>query len=840
MGCRALLDQIHHQLKNQNGIQTIALIGPGGAGKTTLARQYAHQQQGVVWEINAETEENLKESFWKLANALLTTEKDKDKLQEIEDIKDLSEKEEKLIQLVKEGLKAHPHWTLIYDNVESLTDIHKFFPVDFKTWGMGKVIVTTRNSHIQNSNLISRIVQIGELNQDQKLALFIKIMEKSNKPLAKNMNIGEISQFLEKIPSYPLDISMTAYYLKTNDITFNEYLELLHEHKSAFVNSQENLLKEAGDYLNTRYGIISLSLKQLINKHPDYVTPLLLISLLDSQNIPREVLNTCKNTTDVKNFMYELKKYFLLTNESTSSSPFDFTFSLHRSTQAIILAYFLKILGIEGIKTRIQLLANGFGQLAEEELEKENTLHIKTLLNHFRAFLSHDQLLSPSTKSSLTFELGRMYDHLNQYEKAKELLEQSLQILTEQNKEKGIKFARVSSYLGSIYKELSNPQRSQELLEKSLLIYNENPKENQREIAHTLAYLGNTYRNIGNFIKAKSTLEESVHIYKQQTPIQHSGLAFALVNLGATQRDLKNTKDAIHSLEESLSLYREYTPGNFMGIARALYYLGSAYYSSGDFKKAQSTLEESINLLKKHSYKNNILTGRIYIYLGNVYQELGEYKKAKDVLEKAFSIHKTHHTKEHFEYAWPLLHIGFVERELGEPQKAKVILEECLEVYKKHFDEKHSNIAWIFAELAKVHNDLHNYDTALKLLEKSIPIHEESYGKDHPTTARALNVLAQTYLLKGDLKSAEPYLQKILTVFQEKKDPDVYKVCEDLADLELKKAHNEDSQRNKERAEAHKMQAISYLTQALEVTKATFPESSPHFIRIQAKLKNLK
>ena len=47
-------------LKKQNNIQSIALVGPGGAGKTVLARQYAHQQQSpVIWEINAETPESL-------------------------------------------------------------------------------------------------------------------------------------------------------------------------------------------------------------------------------------------------------------------------------------------------------------------------------------------------------------------------------------------------------------------------------------------------------------------------------------------------------------------------------------------------------------------------------------------------------------------------------------------------------------------------------------------------------------------------------------------------------------------------------------------------------------
>ncbi|MBX9621548.1 MAG: LuxR C-terminal-related transcriptional regulator, partial [Alphaproteobacteria bacterium] len=54
-----------------NGIKTIALVGIGGSGKTTLARYYARQQEAsVVAEVDAETKEGLSESFESLAKIL--------------------------------------------------------------------------------------------------------------------------------------------------------------------------------------------------------------------------------------------------------------------------------------------------------------------------------------------------------------------------------------------------------------------------------------------------------------------------------------------------------------------------------------------------------------------------------------------------------------------------------------------------------------------------------------------------------------------------------------------------------------------------------------------------
>src|SRR4029079_15211926 len=56
-----LIDRIDKSLKGTRGIQPLALVAIGGAGKTVLARQYAAQvKSSVGFEINAESVENIK------------------------------------------------------------------------------------------------------------------------------------------------------------------------------------------------------------------------------------------------------------------------------------------------------------------------------------------------------------------------------------------------------------------------------------------------------------------------------------------------------------------------------------------------------------------------------------------------------------------------------------------------------------------------------------------------------------------------------------------------------------------------------------------------------------
>lgn len=99
-----LIAQIKKKFKNELGIQSLALIGPGGAGKTITAREYAQQQHAsVVWEINAENRRGLHASFENLATALSKTKDDKQELMQVQEIKDEQKREAKLIQFVKVG-----------------------------------------------------------------------------------------------------------------------------------------------------------------------------------------------------------------------------------------------------------------------------------------------------------------------------------------------------------------------------------------------------------------------------------------------------------------------------------------------------------------------------------------------------------------------------------------------------------------------------------------------------------------------------------------------------------------------------------------------------------------
>jgi tetratricopeptide (TPR) repeat protein len=590
-----LLAQIEAKFKSQmRGIKTIALLGIGGAGKTITARQYARSQNSpIVWEINAETQQSLLGSLENLARSLVKTEKDENVLKKLKDVKNSAEKEAKLLVFLKEKLKASPSWFLFFDNVENFTDIQPYFPQDVSNWGEGRILITTPNSNIQSNKNINNTILVGELGKKQELDFFIKLMQNGNVSPFTVDQVEEAKEFLEGVPPFPLDISIAAGYLKATHATYRNYLEKLHKQEKGFVEVQENLLRESGGYKNKRHDIVIMSLKQLINKNPDFKELLLFISLLDSQHIPRDLLNAYKGDDIVDSFIYNLKKYSLVTNEVTPSSQTEGTFSIHRSTQEISLDYLSKLLSLEKDNLSLLSIMTILEEYLAKSVEKGDVSKMRLLATHCEKILSHKNL----------FEVTGVLAHA-----------------------------------GGIYRWLWNMEKAESFLQQAIENYKTYFPTSYNDLGIALTYLGLVYRDDGEYQKAQNVLEEAVESFKKETK-KNIWQGTSLVTLGNTYRDLGKYEDAEKYIEEGISFYNKNFPTHYFQIGMALSYLGAIERDLGNYEEARSLFEEGLKNYKKDS-EDNVWYAWTLIHLAEIYRTLGNYEKALRLAEKSVSFYK--------------------------------------------------------------------------------------------------------------------------------------------------------------------------------------------------------
>lgn len=795
----ALITQLDKNFNKAGAIQTIALTGMGGAGKTILARQYAHKQKAnLVWEINAETNESLYGSFEKLAYALSETEKDHNLLRSLLEIKNASGKKEKLILFVKERLQLRSPWFLIFDNVENFSDIQKCFPLDVETWGLGKVILTTRNTNIQNSPLVSRVIAIGELMPKEKQELFSRIMGDEKSHVNEN---GETLAFLKHLPSFPLDVSVAAYYLKSTNIPYAQYAEKLKNYTKEINQLHENILKETGEYTKTRYAIITHSLEHLINSHKDFADLLLFISLLDSQNIPKSLLDQYKDSKIVDNFIYHLKKHSLLTPTATPSSA-EATYAMHRSTQMISLAYLTELLKLTKDSSLLKEIAYPLEDYADKIIEQEDFPRMQIIARHIEKLLEHG-LLTGFSKGLLGSKLGSIYYFINNA-KAKKIIDNSLNILKKSHLENLspeaiLKFARSLLHIGTVYTELRHYQEAQEAFEKAINIYRQQGTKNYADLSWALSHLGNVYRRLGDYETAKGYLEESLQLHKQY---------------GVDKKRM----------------------------ARILAYLGSVYRGLGFYQNSMNVLEESLAIYNKHYAADHFRIGWTLTRLGNVYSDLGEFKKAKQYFEKGLLISKKYFPEDHMSMGLTLTYLGNCYRELGEYEKSRDVLEQSLKIHEKYFDKKYRRMAWVSFYLARTYQALGKHQEAQKLYDKVLEIYANYCDQDDIETGGILRNMARICLEKNRLDEAENFITRSLKVLQSRQHVDAYRSLEVLGEIYLKKsiqsADNKSSQGN-ERFKAQ-ARARDLLDQALKIAEQNLPKNSIHIERIKSKMKNMQ
>jgi DNA-binding CsgD family transcriptional regulator/tetratricopeptide (TPR) repeat protein len=792
-----IIHQIEKEFEKELAIHAIALVGVGGAGKTTIARQYVQQQKAsIMWEFSAETSESLNDSFNKLGQKLAQSDVDQRLLKNIQTMSLLSEKETKLIQFVKDRLKLNPKWFLIYDNVETFVAIQKYFPNDPSEWGEGKILLTSRNSNLENNKYINNIIHIGELTSKEKLDLFTKIIPIEQENLTINRN-NDVMEFVNKLPPFPLDISLAAYYLKATQMPYNSYLESLEESNKDLASVQENILKEIGNYTKTRENIVILALQDIFKKHKDFPELLLLISMIDSQEIPRDLLDCCKNSVVVSNLIYNLKKYSLITSKHLNSKQSNSTISIHRSTQLISLSYLKKVLDLEKNKDIIRNISNCLMDYGIKKVIIDGDLaKMKALKRHLHKFLSHKLLLDANMEASAEGEMGIIEYFYGDDIQAKRFLENSLQELNKLPNAFPVRIALFTGYLGNVYRDLGNYARSKELLEKSIDIYDKSYPQEIVNHSYFLIYLGIVERILGNYDKAKFLFYKGLDIQKKYFADNNNYFAWVKGQLAIIDRELGNYENSQAELEKSMASFHDERSSTHFDIAWGLEHLGALYFNSGNYDKAKDTLEQSIK-----------------IYSSYFFDELGA-KWALEHLKPSSMLNKENNSKE--------------------------IFDQICKKYNDHFHENYIYTAWPMKFLALVYAKQKKYTKAKLMLEQILTIYLKNFGKHHITVAGVLNMLGEVYFLANDEKNAESFLLESCKIFKEKNHPDYYMCLENLSDLYSYRAKIAYANADTHAAIIMKNQSIDYLKQSLAVLQNYFPPASAHIKKIQLKLNTLK
>jgi len=504
-------------LENKDPIKIFTLTGIGGSGKTTITRQYARESSSnTIWEINCASKEAIYSAFEDFAQALCSTSECINELNAIQNTNDAKKRQKLISTFVAKKLITRPNWLLIFDNAETIKEIKPYLPSNPKIWGNGTIFITTRNTNSISSSYIdeNNIINIGPLEHKEKLHLFKKI--------ASNVKTEDvvINNFLNEIPSYPLDISIAAYYLKEHNTPFKDYLNYINTLPLSFIDAQKNILHDVGEYTNTRYAIITLSLQKILKQHPAYFELMLYIALINVTDIPHTLLLYNQDELITNNFIHELKKYSLIQELSKNS------LQLHKSTQQIILDFLVQNKNLQLDHSYTGIITENFYQFTMESLEDDNIELIRILTTHAERLGTHPTLLSKTSQALLDISLGSYYFYLSNNNKAEKFLENGVKNLAQ-----NLQLANAQIMLGNVYTNTGKYKKAENIFKQAIQSFINIYDANDYHVAWAKVSLGRLYIKIGQYDQAKIMLTEAYQTYQNYYGKEHPETAWVMFGM---------------------------------------------------------------------------------------------------------------------------------------------------------------------------------------------------------------------------------------------------------------------------------------------------------------------
>jgi hypothetical protein len=242
----------------QSGPRVIALCGLGGAGKTSVAVEYAHRhlaEVGVCWQFPAEDPALLAAEFAVLAAQLGA--------REVVDARDPVASVHAVLARAEAG------WLLVFDNAPDRASVERFVPPA----GNGRVLITTQSQHWP----LAQALDVPVLDIDVAAGFLVNRTGDPDRATA-----GELAV---ELGGLPLALEQAAAYMQATGTTMAGYLRL-------FRNRQADLLArgEAAWHTADVAATLGLAVSRLADESPAAAGLMRLLAFLAPEPVPLNLL----------------------------------------------------------------------------------------------------------------------------------------------------------------------------------------------------------------------------------------------------------------------------------------------------------------------------------------------------------------------------------------------------------------------------------------------------------------------------------------------------------------------------------------------------------------------
>lgn len=264
-GRERTLESLHQAFTEGGEGARVALVGPGGIGKTQTATEYVHRYKGeydTVWWVRATVRTRAREDFARLADGLGVE----------------PESEEVLrvrIETVKRALEGRPRWLVVLDGAEDPQDLEALLP-----GGPGHVLVTTPRKEWRR--WVGRVVELPPFDRDESVDFACR--------RSPRLTAESADRLAAAVEDHPLLMDQTAAWVELNQTAdIDAYIAGIREgdpHSVPVVPSEE--------YRKEFQAAWGQTVNTLREKHPNAYDLLSLFAFFSPDMIPLGLVQSAR------------------------------------------------------------------------------------------------------------------------------------------------------------------------------------------------------------------------------------------------------------------------------------------------------------------------------------------------------------------------------------------------------------------------------------------------------------------------------------------------------------------------------------------------------------------